>query len=136
LATIKTTAVFIALSAILSCCCSTPPAFSEQSSQPDKNSIPTIGQGGVDTKAPGDAQSKATETDGIYKVGGTVLPPKLIHSSNPKWTCAAKRARMQGNCTLSLIVDAEGKPQNFQVVKAVGMGMDENAVEAMKKYRF
>jgi protein TonB len=38
--------------------------------------------------------------------------------------------------TVSTIVDQHGIPQNVHVTKGVGHGLDEKAVEAVKKYRF
>ena len=35
-----------------------------------------------------------------------------------------------------LIVDAQGNTQRIQVVKHLGMGLDEKAVEAVRHYRF
>jgi protein TonB len=33
-------------------------------------------------------------------------------------------------------VDAQGNPQRVQVVHALGKGLDEKAVEAVRRYRF
>jgi protein TonB len=33
-------------------------------------------------------------------------------------------------------VDTNGKPQNVHVLRGVGMGLDEKAVEAVKQYKF
>jgi TonB family protein len=33
-------------------------------------------------------------------------------------------------------VDANGNPQNPRVVKPLGMGLDEKAIEAVMKFRF
>jgi len=41
-----------------------------------------------------------------------------------------------GVVTVSLIVDQHGLPQNVKVLRGVGMGLDEKAVEAVKTYRF
>jgi protein TonB len=41
-----------------------------------------------------------------------------------------------GVVTVSIIVDKKGRPQNVHVTKGVGHGLDEKAVEAVKKYRF
>jgi protein TonB len=38
--------------------------------------------------------------------------------------------------TVSTIVDQHGIPQNVHVTRGVGHGLDEKAVEAVKKYRF
>ena len=48
----------------------------------------------------------------------------------------ARRAKYQGVCLISLIVDAQGNPQNPHVVRPLGMGLDEKALEAVRKYKF
>ena len=73
---------------------------------------------------------------GIYKVGGPVSAPKLIHYVDPKYSKEAKRAKLAGSCVVSLTVDREGKPQNVHIVQPLGQGLDENAVKAIQKYRF
>ena len=82
------------------------------------------------------SQSTAAENQDIHSVGGAVLPPKLVHAPSPKYTYAARRARLEGDCILELVVDAQGRPQDIQVKKALGKGLDQNAVKAVKKYRF
>ena len=37
---------------------------------------------------------------------------------------------------VSLIVDANGNPQNVHVVRSLGMGLDEKALEAVRQYKF
>jgi TonB family protein len=37
---------------------------------------------------------------------------------------------------ISLIVDANGMPQSPKVVKSLSPAMDQNALEAVEKYRF
>jgi len=56
----------------------------------------------------------------------------------PEWLVddEARRAKYQGICLISLIVDAQGNPQNPRVVQALGMGLDEKALEAVRKYKF
>ena len=48
----------------------------------------------------------------------------------------ARRAKYQGVCLVSLIVDAQGNPQDPHVVRTLGMGLDEKAMEAVRKYKF
>jgi TonB family protein len=71
-----------------------------------------------------------------YKIGGDVKAPVLIIAPDPQYSEAAARAKFQGVCVLSLIVDAQGNPQNIRVVRHLGMGLDEKAVEAVRQYRF
>jgi TonB family protein len=72
----------------------------------------------------------------VYRVGGDVSAPKLIFAANPEYTEKARRAKYQGVCVVSLIVDEQGNPQHVQIVRRLGMGLDKKAVEAVSQYRF
>jgi TonB family protein len=37
---------------------------------------------------------------------------------------------------LSVIIDATGKPTNLKVVRPLGLGLDEKAIDAVRKWRF
>jgi TonB family protein len=73
---------------------------------------------------------------GLYHVGGGVSPPVLIYSVDAEFSDEARRAKYQGVSVVSLIVDTHGMPQRIRVVRKLGMGLDEKAVEAVKQYRF
>jgi TonB family protein len=72
----------------------------------------------------------------IYKVGHGVSAPYPINQVNVEFSEPARKARYQGIVLVSLIVDEQGMPRNPRVVRALGMGLDEKAIEAVKKYRF
>ena len=73
---------------------------------------------------------------GMYRVGGGVAAPQLIYSVDPEFSDEARRAKFQGVCVVSLVVDAQGNPQRVQVVRHLGMGLDQKAVAAVRQYRF
>lgn len=73
---------------------------------------------------------------GVYQVGGRVAAPIPIYQPDAEFSDEARRAKYQGVCLLSLIVDAQGNPRNIRVVRALGMGLDEKAVEAVRKWKF
>jgi TonB family protein len=75
-------------------------------------------------------------TSGIYKVGGRISAPVIKHRVSAQYTDEARRAKYQGVCLIGLIVDTQGKPQNVHVVRALGMGLDEKAIEAIRQYKF
>jgi periplasmic protein TonB len=73
---------------------------------------------------------------GVYQVGGGVLAPKLIYAVDPEFSDEARRAKFQGTCVVTLVVDAEGNPQRVHVVGHLGMGLDERAAAAVRQYKF
>ena len=73
---------------------------------------------------------------GLYHVGNGVTAPVPLNSVEAEFSDEARRAKYQGVCLISLIVDAQGNPQNPRVVRALGMGLDEKALEAVRKYKF
>jgi TonB family protein len=73
---------------------------------------------------------------GLYRVGGGVSAPVPIFQPEAEFSDEARRAKYQGVCLISLIVDAQGNPQNEHVIRTLGMGLDEKALEAVRKYKF
>jgi TonB family protein len=69
-------------------------------------------------------------------VGGGVSAPVVVHSVDPEFTAEARTANFQGSVSIQLIVDSQGNPQNVRVVRHLGMGLDEKAIEAVRQYRF
>jgi TonB family protein len=73
---------------------------------------------------------------GIMSVGGGVSAPQVVHSVDPDFTDAARQAKYEGAVAIQLIVDRQGNPQNIQVIRHLGMGLDEKAIEAVRQYKF
>jgi TonB family protein len=51
-------------------------------------------------------------------------------------TDEALRKKVNAICLVSLVVDEHGMPQNPEVVKPIGYGLDESALRAIQSYRF
>ena len=73
---------------------------------------------------------------GVYQVGGRISAPVPIYQPEAEFSDEARRAKYQGVCIIALIVDAQGNPQNVHVIRTLGMGLDEKAMEAVRKYKF
>ncbi len=73
---------------------------------------------------------------GPYHPGGGVSLPKVVFAVDPEFSDEARRAKYQGVVVLDIVVDAQGNPQHIKVVRQLGMGLDEKAVEAVKQYKF
>ncbi|MGD0546216.1 MAG: energy transducer TonB [Terracidiphilus sp.] len=73
---------------------------------------------------------------GVYTPGGNISAPVALYAPDPEFSDEARRAKYQGVVIVSLIVDAQGNPQNPRVSRALGMGLDEKALEAVTKFKF
>src|ERR1700678_4605387 len=72
---------------------------------------------------------------GPRRIGGGVSAPILIYSVEPEFSEEARKAKVAGNVLVNLWVDPNGNPSHVRVIRGVGMGLDEKAVEAVKQYR-
>jgi TonB family protein len=71
------------------------------------------------------------------KIGGDVLPPKLIFSVKPK-TFPFKPFHKHGTTVVlvGLIVPPNGIPTDVHIVKSGGDSFDKSALTAVNQYRF
>ena len=75
--------------------------------------------------------------DGIFvPVLNGVSQPIPIFTPEAEFSDEARRHKQQGACTISVVIDAQGNPQNPRVVQPIGMGLDEKALQAVMRYRF
>lgn len=72
----------------------------------------------------------------LFRIGGRVLPPRLLHKTEPSYTKSAQQERIQGTVLLEARVDTDGKARNFQILHSLDSGLDQNAIEAVSKWRF
>jgi TonB family protein len=70
------------------------------------------------------------------KVGGGVTPPRLLSKVEPEYSEQARDAKYQGTVLLQIVVDTDGKAKNISVIKSLGYGLDEKAVEAVSIWTF
>jgi protein TonB len=73
---------------------------------------------------------------GPKRIGGGVSAPVLIYSVDPEFSDEARRAKAAGHVMVALWVDEKGMPTHVRVIRGLGMGLDEKAIEAVKQYRF
>ncbi len=72
----------------------------------------------------------------VSRVGGGVSAPALVYKVEPEYTEEARSAKLQGTSTLSLTVDTSGHAVDIVVLRPLGHGLDEKAMEAVNRWRF
>src|ERR1035437_971186 len=73
---------------------------------------------------------------GVFRVGGGVSAPRALDAQDPEYSEEARKAKYQGTVVLWMIVDPNGAPQQVRVTRKLGMGLDEKAIEAVRKWKF
>ncbi|MDP2598197.1 MAG: energy transducer TonB [Candidatus Liptonbacteria bacterium] len=74
---------------------------------------------------------------GPFRPGkGGVGFPECAYCPDPRFSDEARKSKYQGVVTLRVIVQTDGRATNISVVRGLGMGLDENAKEAVKGWRF
>jgi len=76
----------------------------------------------------------AGDTEGNY--ANAVSQPACLHCPEPPYTDEARKAKLQGSVTLRVLISADGRALRIQVVKGLGSGLDEQAVQAIRAWHF
>ena len=87
---------------------------------------PNEGPGGGDG-APG---------NGVGSIGGITKPPVLVWKVDPDYSDPARKAKIQGVVLLRVAIDKSGRIEDVRVDRGVGLGLDEKAVEAVRRWKF
>ncbi|MBI1353884.1 MAG: TonB family protein [Acidobacteria bacterium] len=67
---------------------------------------------------------------------GNITPPKLIEKVEPAYSEAAREAGVEGTVALSGEVTVDGRFVNVVVLRGLGYGLDEKAIEAVDQWTF
>lgn len=92
-----------------------------------------IGSGNGSGLGPGDTAGLG---GGAYDVGGNVTAPIPIYAPDPNYSEEARKAKYSGVASVIAIVDAAGNVVDVQILKPVGLGLDEKAIEAVRTWKF
>jgi protein TonB len=73
---------------------------------------------------------------GAYRIGGGVSPPSILYKVEPEYSEEARKAKFQGTVLLYVVVDEKGNPRDIKILRPLGLGLDQKAVEAVEKWKF
>ena len=73
---------------------------------------------------------------GVYRIGGGVSDPVPIFKPEPEYSEEARKAKFQGAVLLAIVIDEQGRTRDIRVLRPLGLGLDEKAIEAVTKWRF
>ena len=73
---------------------------------------------------------------GAYATGAGITDPVIIYDPDPEFTNAAREAKYSGTVVLWVTVGSDGHVHDIEVARKLGLGLDQKAIEAAKKWRF
>jgi periplasmic protein TonB len=60
----------------------------------------------------------------------------LVYRVEPEYSDEARKAKFQGTVVLEVIIDARGFARDIRVVRPLGLGLDQKAIDAVQKWKF
>jgi periplasmic protein TonB len=68
--------------------------------------------------------------------GGGITAPRVLYKVDPEFSEEARKAKYQGTVILTIEVGEDGRPHGFRIVRGLGLGLDEKAIEAVAQWKF
>ena len=82
------------------------------------------------------ATSHKPSAPDVYRIGDGVKAPSLISKSEPDYSPEARIAKYQGTTLLSVEIFPDGTVHDIKVIRPLGLGLDEKAMDAVSRWKF
>ena len=106
----------------------------------DTNSAGTVKGHGIGNKAGNGMGDDDNMGAGFSNDSGpyanVVSQAACLFCPEPPYTEDARKEKLQGTVTVRVLIGADGKARRIEVVKGLGLGLDETAVAAIRGWRF
>jgi len=73
---------------------------------------------------------------GPYRPGSGIEPPRLLREVKAVYTDDARQRGVTGDVLLEIVVGRDGSVGSISVLRGLGAGLDQRAVEAVRQWRF
>ena len=84
-----------------------------------------------------EGKARAQRVDAsVLRPGGEVKAPRLLTVLDPASNDYAQKNNIAGMVFLQMVVDANGRPGSVRIVRPIGFGLDERAVDAVQHAQF
>jgi len=98
------------------------------------NSAATIRKAHIAELAPRHTTAATATTP--TRVGSGVAAPVLLSKIEPEYSEEARVAKEQGTVVLGIVVGADGHPYDVTLLRSLGFGLDEKALDAVMQWQF
>ena len=82
-------------------------------------------------------RTPSAASDGVYRMGTAgVKAPSLLRKVEPEYSDEARVAKLTGTEVLYVEIGPDGRAHNPRVVQGLGLGLDENGIDALSAWQF
>jgi TonB family protein len=92
-----------------------------------------VGEGSGSGVGPG---SGGGTGGGPYRPGAGITPPEVLREVRPEYTEEARRRNLEGEVLLEVIVRSDGGVGSVRILRGLGAGLDQRAIDAVRQWRF
>jgi TonB family protein len=92
-----------------------------------------VGQGAGSGIGPG---SDGGTGGGPFRPGSGIEAPRLLHEVKADYTEDARRRGITGEVVMEIVVARDGSVGDVKILRRLGTGLDERAVQAVRQWRF
>ena len=79
---------------------------------------------------------EGSQGEEVFQIGELTDPPTVLFKVDPQYSEEARKAQYQGTVVLEAIVRSDGTVEILRVVRSLGFGLDDKAIEAVRQWRF
>jgi TonB family protein len=73
---------------------------------------------------------------GPYRPGSGVEPPRLLREVRADYSEDARRANLEGEVVLEIVIRRDGSVGDVRILKGLGLGLNDRATTAVRQWRF
>jgi TonB family protein len=73
---------------------------------------------------------------GPYRPGAGITAPSIQREVRPDYTDEGRRRAIEGEVVLEIVVRADGSVGTVKLLRALGAGLDQRAIDAVRQWRF
>jgi TonB family protein len=73
---------------------------------------------------------------GPYRAGSGITAPAIVREVKPDYTEEGRRRGVEGDVVLEIVVRADGAVGDVKLLRGLGSGLDQRAIESVRQWRF
>jgi TonB family protein len=124
----------IAILFLLTAAAAQPPLGTPESGAPSQSADPDTRNAPCQPQGAG--LSKPFDTCKYLPLGPGIRPPRATSIVDPKYTDAARKAKINGSVIVAVAINEEGGVDDVKIVRSLGYGLDQNAMAAARQGKF